>query len=135
MLSGPPCARAASLRRTAVRSRNSPAPRIDRIAELPITPCNPSLQIKYRSPDSSCCSTMWTSQAAGSPGGLGVNIVDKQLESGDLYLICSDGLHGVIGNSAIRSILGAGEFLERTAVRLKEAARAQGGLGVALVWL
>jgi serine/threonine protein phosphatase PrpC len=42
-------------------------------------------------------------------------------------LICSDGLHGVIGNAAIRSILGGGEFLEHTAVRLKDAARAQGG--------
>ena len=66
-------------------------------------------------------------QAAGSQGALDVHIVEQQLESGDLYLICSDGLHGVIGNAAIRSILGAGEFLERTAVRLKEAARAQGG--------
>lgn len=66
-------------------------------------------------------------QAAGSQDFLDVHIVEQPLESGDLYLICSDGLHGVIGNAAIRSILGAGEFLEPTAVRLKEAVRAQGG--------
>jgi serine/threonine protein phosphatase PrpC len=33
----------------------------------------------------------------------------------------------VIGNAAIRSILGSGEYLERAAVRMKDAARAQGG--------
>jgi serine/threonine protein phosphatase PrpC len=66
-------------------------------------------------------------QAAGSQDTLDVHIVEQPLESGDLYLICSDGLHGVIGNAAIRSILGAGEYLERAAVRMKDAARAQGG--------
>jgi PPM family protein phosphatase len=66
-------------------------------------------------------------QAAGSPNALDVHIVEEPLETGDLYLICSDGLHGVIGNAAIRSILGADEYLERAAVRLKEAARIQGG--------
>jgi len=66
-------------------------------------------------------------QAAGSQNALDVHIVERPLESGDVYLISSDGLHGVIGNAAIRSILGAGEYLERTAVRLKDAARAQGG--------
>jgi serine/threonine protein phosphatase PrpC len=66
-------------------------------------------------------------QAAGSQNTLDVHIVEQPLESGDVYLICSDGLHGVIGNAAIRSILGAGEYLERSAVRMKDAARAQGG--------
>jgi serine/threonine protein phosphatase PrpC len=66
-------------------------------------------------------------QAAGSQNTLDVHIVEQPLESGDVYLICSDGLHGVIGNAAIRSILGAGEYLERAAVRMKDAARAQGG--------
>ncbi len=66
-------------------------------------------------------------QAAGSQDALDVHIVEQHLESGDVYLICSDGLHGVIGNAAIRSILGRGDYLEETAVRLKDAARAQGG--------
>ena len=66
-------------------------------------------------------------QAAGTQDILDIHVVEQQLESGDLYLICSDGLHGVIGNAAIRSILGGGEYIERTAMRLKEAALAQGG--------
>ena len=66
-------------------------------------------------------------QAAGSQDTLDVHIVEQPIESGDLYLICSDGLHGVIGNASIRSILGAGEYLERAAVRMRDAARAQGG--------
>jgi PPM family protein phosphatase len=66
-------------------------------------------------------------QAAGSQSAVDVHIVEQQLETADLYLICSDGLYGVIGNAAIRSILGGGEYLEGTAVRLKEAARARGG--------
>ena len=67
-------------------------------------------------------------QAAGVQSEpLKVHIVEQSLQSGDLYLICSDGLHGVIGNAAIRSVLGAGETLERTAVHLKESACGRGG--------
>ena len=66
-------------------------------------------------------------QAAGTQDILDIHVVEQQLESGDLYLICSDGLHGVIGNAAIRSILGGGDYVERTAMHLKEAALAQGG--------
>jgi protein phosphatase len=66
-------------------------------------------------------------QAAGSQDKLNVHIVEKKLASGDLFLICSDGLHGVIGNSAIRSILSAGADIEEMAVHLRDAARAQGG--------
>lgn len=66
-------------------------------------------------------------QAAGSQDMLDVHIVEMKLESGDLYLLSSDGLHGVIGDAAMRSILGAGDSLEVTAVRLKDAARARGG--------
>jgi serine/threonine protein phosphatase PrpC len=66
-------------------------------------------------------------QAAGSQDKLDVHIVEQTLESGDLYLICSDGVHGVIGNAAVRSILSAGASVEEMAVRLREAARSQGG--------
>jgi protein phosphatase len=67
-------------------------------------------------------------QAAGVQSSpLNVHIVEQKLQSGDMYLICSDGLHGVIGDPAIRSILGAGEMLERTAQSLREAARGCGG--------
>ena len=65
-------------------------------------------------------------QAAGSSEAVDVHIVERPLQDGDLYLICSDGLHGVIGDAAIRSILGAGDSLERTARHLDQAARANG---------
>lgn len=66
-------------------------------------------------------------QAAGTQDALNVHTVEQKLESGDLYLICSDGLHGVIGNAAIQSILESDGDLEHRAVRLTEAARLQGG--------
>lgn len=66
-------------------------------------------------------------QAAGSEQSVKVHITEQKLESGDLYLICSDGLHGVIGDAAIRSILATGRDVETTARRLNEAARVHGG--------
>jgi PPM family protein phosphatase len=66
-------------------------------------------------------------QAAGSKDALNVHVVERELSNGDLYLICSDGLHGVIGNAAIRSILASGDGLEETARRLTLAARGNGG--------
>jgi len=66
-------------------------------------------------------------QAAGSEEAVEAHVVEQLLRDGDVYLICSDGLHGVVGNSAIRSILGSGDHLEQTALRLRDAARTQGG--------
>ena len=66
-------------------------------------------------------------QAAGSEQSVKVHISEHKLENGDLYLICSDGLHGVIGDAAIRSILATGSDVESTARRLNEAARVNGG--------
>jgi protein phosphatase len=66
-------------------------------------------------------------QAAGSEPTVKVHIVEQKLISGDLYLICSDGLHGVIGDAAIRSILATGSDVESTARRLNELARMNGG--------
>jgi PPM family protein phosphatase len=67
-------------------------------------------------------------QAAGSQDAVDVHVVEQKMESGDLYLICSDGLHGVVSAAAIRSVLGSGEQdLERIAGRLNGAARGFGG--------
>ena len=66
-------------------------------------------------------------QAAGSKDELNVHIVERDLASGDVYLICSDGLHGVIGNAAIRSILASSDNLEHVAMRLIQSARGNGG--------
>ena len=66
-------------------------------------------------------------QAAGSKDALNVHLVEQPLVSGDMYLICSDGLHGVIGDAAIRSILASSDNLEHIAQRLNQAARGNGG--------
>jgi len=66
-------------------------------------------------------------QAAGPEEVVKVHIVEARMESGDLYLLCSDGLHAVIGDAAIRSILTTGTDIERTARHLNEVARAHGG--------
>ncbi|MBV9504953.1 MAG: serine/threonine-protein phosphatase [Acidobacteriia bacterium] len=66
-------------------------------------------------------------QAAGTQDHLDVHIIEQVLESGDLYLICCDGVYGVIGNAAVRSILSTGATLEEIAVRLRNAALAEGG--------
>lgn len=65
-------------------------------------------------------------QAAGSQEMLDVHIVEKTMMSGDLFMLSSDGLHGVVGEAAMRSILGSGDNAERTAGRMIEAARANG---------
>lgn len=66
-------------------------------------------------------------QAAGSEQTVKVHISEQKLMTGDVYLICSDGLHGVIGDAAIRSILATGSDVESTARRLNELARMNGG--------
>jgi serine/threonine protein phosphatase PrpC len=65
-------------------------------------------------------------QAAGAEGLLDVHIAELTLQSSDLLLLSSDGLHGVIGDSAMRSIVGSGETTEHMARRLVAAARVNG---------
>jgi protein phosphatase len=65
-------------------------------------------------------------QAAGAEGPLDVHIFELKVESSDLVLLCSDGLHGVIGDAAIRSIVGSGGTVENLAERLIAAARVNG---------
>lgn len=66
-------------------------------------------------------------QAAGPEERVQVHIREEPLHRGDVYLLCSDGLHGVIGDAAIGAILAEGADVEIAAQRLHEAARAQGG--------
>jgi protein phosphatase len=55
-----------------------------------------------------------------------INTRVEPLVSGDLILLCSDGLSGVVGDGAIGQILAAGGRLGETAARLVEAAKAAG---------
>lgn len=46
-------------------------------------------------------------QAAGAKERLEVHVLEHDMEAGDVFLLSSDGLHGVIGDDRIRSILGS----------------------------
>jgi PPM family protein phosphatase len=65
-------------------------------------------------------------QAAGSQEDLDVHIAEKALSPGDRLLIASDGLHGVIEEDAIRSILLSTATPEACSRRLIDSARAAG---------
>ncbi len=65
-------------------------------------------------------------QAAGSKEQLQVHVHERRLESQDTFLLTSDGLHGVVGDDGIRSILRAGLGLQRSAELLVGAAKENG---------
>ncbi len=50
-----------------------------------------------------------------------------EVRSGDLYLLCTDGLYGLVPHEAMTRILAAGHDLDAMAVELVEAALAAGG--------
>jgi PPM family protein phosphatase len=66
-------------------------------------------------------------QAAGSRDPLNVHILEQALEPNDTFILSSDGLHGVIGDEAIASVLSAGADLEQTVYALINSARQHGG--------
>jgi protein phosphatase len=65
-------------------------------------------------------------QAAGSQENIEVHLREEKLRPGDLFLITSDGLHGVLDEAAIRSIAASADSIDRCTRRLVEAARAAG---------
>ncbi len=65
-------------------------------------------------------------QALGAQEAVQVHLAELGFLPQDLLLLTSDGVHGVVGDDAIRSILGAGESVEEIARRLIGAARASG---------
>jgi PPM family protein phosphatase len=65
-------------------------------------------------------------QAAGAKEQVEVHILERPLQPADIYVLTSDGLHGVIGDDGIRAILGAGLSLQDTARRLVDASREKG---------
>lgn len=67
-------------------------------------------------------------KAVGAKDGIEIDVVEHQFETGDLVLICSDGLHSMINDEAIREVLaGSPPSLEETADRLIAAANDAGG--------
>ena len=65
-------------------------------------------------------------QAAGSSSEIVVHSFDVELQKGDLLLLCSDGLHGVVPENELRDHLATGGALPELATRLIEAARTLG---------
>jgi len=65
-------------------------------------------------------------QAAGSQEEVTVHIRQVDALPGDLFLISSDGLHGVVGDSRMCAVLASFGTLEQAASRLAQAAREQG---------
>jgi len=55
-----------------------------------------------------------------------VHLAEAALGGGETVLLCSDGLHGVLGDDLLRQILGRGEAPERLARALVDAALAAG---------
>jgi len=67
-------------------------------------------------------------KAVGARDTIDLDVVEHQLEPGDLILLCSDGLHGMINDQEISRILGTGDAtLEDASARLIEAANEAGG--------
>lgn len=67
-------------------------------------------------------------KAVGARDTIDLDLVEHRLEPGDLVLLCSDGLHGMINDQEISRILAGGEAaLEDASVRLIEAANEAGG--------
>jgi serine/threonine protein phosphatase PrpC len=65
-------------------------------------------------------------QAAGSKDQLQVHILEHEMQAADVFLLSSDGLHGVVGDDRIQAILGEGLCLRGAAERLMEAAKERG---------
>src|SRR5436190_9389985 len=66
-------------------------------------------------------------RALGPENSVEVDTFRIPARSGDVFLLCSDGLSGMVGDGDLASILGAGEELEPTARKLIEAANDNGG--------
>lgn len=67
-------------------------------------------------------------KAVGAKDTIEIDVVEHKLEPGDLVLICSDGLHSMINDEAIREVLVArGASLEEAAGGLIDAANEAGG--------
>jgi protein phosphatase len=67
-------------------------------------------------------------KAVGARESIDVEVAEHALQEGDLALLCSDGLHGMIGDDAIAGVLNAHRSsLEEASAHLVEAANEAGG--------
>jgi protein phosphatase len=67
-------------------------------------------------------------KAVGARDAIDLDVLEHDLQPGDLVMLCSDGLHGMINDQEIGRILAAGEVaLEEASQKLIEAANEAGG--------
>ena len=67
-------------------------------------------------------------RALGVEETVAVDVLDVPLEAGDLFILCSDGLHSLLSDSEIAAVLSRGGSLNDTAGSLVEEANLKGGL-------
>jgi protein phosphatase len=67
-------------------------------------------------------------RALGGDSEVQVDLREVQLEPGDLYLLCSDGLTSMLPDSRIQELLESGRGLEEICRRLVEEANHRGGV-------
>jgi|Deesub1362A_J573_1020465.scaffolds.fasta_scaffold01363_5 protein phosphatase len=66
-------------------------------------------------------------RAVGAGEEVEVDLFSREVAAGEVLLLCSDGLHGVVPDAAVREILLGTPRLEEAARRLVEAANQMGG--------
>lgn len=66
-------------------------------------------------------------QCLGIGASLKVQIVEDHISDGDRYLLCSDGLHGVVSDDELREMLEAGGSPEATSRTMIDLANERGG--------
>lgn len=79
-------------------------------------------------PEQAACHPMRNviTRAVGTEEGIDADILTEKRQRGDVYLVCSDGLHGMVDDGRMRDIL-CHYAPEEAADRLLEAALAAGG--------
>lgn len=65
------------------------------------------------------------SRALGTPQADSMDVREHEAKPGDVYLLCTDGLHDIVDEAEIRKAIG--DDLERSAHRLVDLANAAGG--------
>ena len=67
-------------------------------------------------------------KAVGARDAIDLDVLEHDLQPGDLVMLCSDGLHGMVSDPEIeRIVLASPESLEEASARLAEAANEAGG--------
>ena len=66
-------------------------------------------------------------RALGTPGENAPDLLAADMEEGDLWLLCTDGLTGMVEDDQIERVLSSGESLDKMANTLIKMALAAGG--------